>query len=167
MGLTALDILVLLTVGIGAILGFTRGFVNEAVSLAAWVLAIAAVKLLHAPASAMLAGPVGTSAGAAVLAFALVFGVVFLAVRIAGNALGATTRGSLLGPFDRVLGFGFGALKGLVASTLVFLFVILIFDTLNGRSATRPAWMVESRSFPLLRATSDAIVSFVARRRAQ
>ncbi len=167
MGLTALDILVLLTIGTGAVLGFTRGFVNEAVSLAAWVLAILAVKFLHAPATAILAAPVGTTAGAAVLAFALVFGVVFLTVRLAGNALGATTRGSLLGPFDRVLGLGFGALKGLIAATLVFLFVVLVFDTLNGRSAIRPTWMVESRSFPLLRASSDAIVNFVARRRAQ
>ena len=167
MALTALDILVLLTVGLGAALGFSRGFVSETVSLAAWVLAIIAVKALHTPVSAILVGPVGTESGAAVLGFALVFGLTFLAVKMAGKALGTTTKGSLLGPFDRVLGFAFGALKGLIAATLVFLLVSLVFDTLNGRSAPRPAWMTESRTYPLLRASSASVVDFIEKRRAR
>ena len=167
MALTALDILVLLTVGLGAALGFSRGFVNETVSLAAWVLAIIVVKALHTPVSAMLVGPVGTESGAAVLGFALVFGLTFLAVKMAGKALGTTTNGSLLGPFDRVLGLAFGALKGLIAATLVFLLVSLVFDTLNGRSAPRPAWMTESRTYPLLRASSASVVDFIEKRRAR
>ncbi len=167
MALTALDILVLLTVGLGAALGFSRGFVSETVSLAAWVLAIIAVKALHTPVSAMLVGPVGTESGAAVLGFALVFGLTFLAVKMAGKALGTTTKGSLLGPFDRVLGLAFGALKGLIAATLVFLLVSLVFDTLNGRSAPRPAWMTESRTYPLLRASSASVVDFIEKRRAR
>lgn len=167
MALTALDILVLLTVGLGAALGFSRGFVNETVSLAAWVLAIIVVKALHTPVSAMLVGPVGTESGAAVLGFALVFGLTFLAVKMAGKALGTTTKGSLLGPFDRVLGLAFGALKGLIAATLVFLLVSLVFDTLNGRSAPRPAWMTESRTYPLLRASSASVVDFIEKRRAR
>lgn len=167
MALTALDILVLLTVGLGAVLGFSRGFVSETVSLAAWVLAIIVVKALHTPVSAMLVGPVGTSSGAAVLGFALVFGLTFLAVKMAGKALGDTTKGSLLGPFDRVLGLAFGALKGLIAATLVFLFVSLVFDTLHGGTAPRPAWMTESRTYPLLRASSAWLVDFIEKRRAQ
>lgn len=167
MALTALDIVVLLTVGLGAALGFSRGFVRETMSLAAWIAAIFAVRLLHAPVTAMLVAPVGTQSGAAVLAFALIFGIAFIAVRLAGNALGNSTRGSLLGPFDRVLGFGFGALKGLIAATLVFLLVSLAFDTINGGSAPRPKWMSDSRTYPLLRATSTAVVDFVESRRAK
>jgi membrane protein required for colicin V production len=165
MGLTAIDILVLLAVGGGAMLGFSRGFVKEVVSLAAWVVAIAAVKALHGPVSALLAEPVGTEAGAAVLAFALVFGTAFLIVRTAGNALGKRARASLLGPFDRVLGFAFGALKGLVIATVVFLFFMLIYDTVYGGKSVRPTWMTDSRTYPLLRASSEAMVDFVAKRR--
>jgi membrane protein required for colicin V production len=167
LALTALDILVFLTVGLGAALGFSRGFVSETVSLAAWILAIFAVKLVHTPAAAMLVAPVGTESGAAVLAFALVFGITFLAVKMAGKALGNSTKGSLLGPFDRVLGLAFGALKGLIAATLVFLFVSLVFDTLHGGSAVRPKWMTESRTYPLLRASSASVVDFIEKRRAQ
>jgi membrane protein required for colicin V production len=165
MALTAIDILVLLAVGGGAMLGFSRGFVKEVVSLAAWIVAIAAVKTIHSPISALLVGPVGTEAGAAVLAFALIFGIVFLIIRMAGKALSKKTRASLLGPFDRVLGFAFGALKGLVIATVVFLFFMLIYDTIYGGKSVRPTWMTDSRTYPLLRASSEAMVDFVAKRR--
>ena len=51
MGLTALDILVLLAVGGAAILGFMRGFVTEVLSLMAWIFVIFALKLFHTPLS--------------------------------------------------------------------------------------------------------------------
>ncbi len=167
MALTGLDILVLLTVGLGALLGFSRGFVRETLSLGAWIFAILAVKLFHAPVSAMLAIPVGTRSGAAVLSLALIFGITFVLIRSLAKSLGRSTRGSLLGPFDRVLGFAFGALKGLIGATLVFLFVSMVFDTVNGASAKRPAWMTASRTYPLLRASSAEMVGFVERRRAR
>ena len=165
--MTALDILVLLTVGLGGAFGLSRGFVAETASLAAWIVAILAVKALHPVVSAALIGPVGTESGAAVLAFALIFGVTFIGVKMAGKAIGNSTRGSMLGPFDRVLGLAFGALKGLIGATLVFLFVSLINDTVYGGSSKRPGWMTESRTYPLLRASSEAVVDFVEKRRAK
>lgn len=167
MGLTAIDVLVLLAVGGGAILGFTRGFVKEVIALAAWVVAIAAVKAGHALLSSVLTEPVGTEAGAAVLAFALIFGLSFLGVRVAGAALSKGAKASLLGPVDRVLGFAFGALKGLVIATVIFLFFILIYDTIWGGRSDRPTWMTDSRTYPLLRASSEAMVDFIAKRRAE
>ena len=41
--MTGLDIVVLTLIAIGALLGFKSGFVAEALSLVAWVAAIAAV----------------------------------------------------------------------------------------------------------------------------
>jgi membrane protein required for colicin V production len=166
MGLTGLDMLVLLAVAMGAVTGLMRGFVGEAVALAAWLVAIMAVKALHTPVSLMLVGTVGTDTGAAVLAFALIFGIAFIAVRTGGRAVSRVTKASLLGPVDRLLGLGFGALKGLVIATMVFLFVGLILDMVQGAASPRPAWMMTSRSYPLLRASGDALVDFVARRRA-
>ncbi|WP_293883797.1 CvpA family protein [Sphingomonas sp.] len=166
-GLTGLDVLVLLIVAAAAVFGFLRGFVSETMSLAAWVLAILAVKMLHAPVAAALVDPIGTDTGASVLAFALVFGATFIAVRMVGGRLGSASRRSLLGPVDRLLGFGFGALKGVIVATLAFLFASLVFDTLHGASQPRPAWMTTSRTYPLLRASSAALVDFVERRRAE
>jgi membrane protein required for colicin V production len=165
--MTALDMVVLLLVGGGGLVGLWRGFVTEILSLFAWVAAIFALKIGHAPFAELLTGIVGTGSGAAVLAFAILFLTVFLAGKVIANALGRRTRQSVLGPVDRVLGLGFGAVKGLIAATLLFLLANLATDTLYGGGATRPEWMRASQTFPLLNASSRAIVDFVAARRAQ
>ena len=69
--MTGFDIAVLLLVGLGAITGFMRGFVQEALALAAWVIALFAIHYLHTPVAELLAPYIGTSSGSAVLAFAL------------------------------------------------------------------------------------------------
>lgn len=165
MGLSAIDIIVLLAVGGAAVLGFMRGFVTEVLSLMAWLLVVVALRLLHTPLAALLAPPVGTVQGAAVLAFALIAGVTFFGGRLVANAIGSRTRSGLLGPVDRALGIGFGALKGLILVSLGFLLVTLVVDTVSGGPARRPDWMTSSRSYPLLNATSASIAEFVDRRR--
>lgn len=165
MGLSAIDILVLLSVGGAAVMGFLRGFVTEVLSLMAWLFVVVALKFLHTPVAAALAEPVGTVQGAAVLAFALISGIVFFGGRMVANAIGSRTRSGLLGPVDRVLGVGFGALKGLILVSLGFLLVALVVDTVGGGPTQRPDWMTQSRSYPLLNATSASIAEFVDKRR--
>lgn len=167
MGLSALDIVVILLVGGGAVIGLLRGFVTEILSLFAWVAAVIAVKLFYPAVSALLAKPVGSQAGASVLAFALLFGLVFVAGKMIAGSLGRRTRQSVLGPLDRTLGLGFGGIKGLIVATLLFLAANLGTDTLYGGNAQRPTWMHGSHTFPLLNATSRAIVDFVEMRRHQ
>lgn len=165
MGLTALDIVVLLLVGGGAVLGLTRGFVTEVLSLMVWIFIVFALKFLHAPVTTMLTGIVGTSAGAAVLAFAVVAGVVYFGGRLVANMLGERTRSSILGPIDRALGFGFGGLKGLILASLGFLLIILVTDTIGGGPNRRPQWITTSRTYPVLNITSAGIADFVDKRR--
>ncbi len=165
MGLTALDIVTLLLVGGGFVFGFMRGFIHEVLTLVAWLAAIVALKLLHDPATAVLEGAVGTRAGAAVLAFALVFGITFVAGKLLARRIGGATRKSVVGPVDRILGAGFGALKGLIGATLLYLAANLVYDTIYGRTAERPEWMRTSRTYPLLHASGRAIVDFVEARR--
>jgi membrane protein required for colicin V production len=164
-GFTALDVIVLLLVGGGLVFGYIRGFVTEILSLLAWAVAILAVKFLYAPVSIALEGPVGTSGGAAVLAFVLIFLLFFFAVKFAARRLGGATRSSFIGPVDRVLGAGFGALKGLVGATVLYLLANLVYDTAFGSISARPEWMIGSRTYPLLNASSRAIVDFIEARR--
>jgi len=95
----------------------------------------------------------------------VVFFITFIGVRVIAQRIGGYTRGSLIGPVDRVLGAGFGALKGLIGATLLYLLASLVYDTAFGRTAERPAWMAQSRSYPLLNASGRAIVDFVEARR--
>ncbi|KKW92888.1 MULTISPECIES: CvpA family protein [Sphingobium] len=165
--MNAIDILVLLLIGGCAIFGLLRGFVQETLSLIAWVLAIFAIRLFHASATDLLDGFVGSTSGAAVLAFALVFGVTFGLGKLLAHAIGRRTRQSVLGPVDRVLGAGFGAVKGLIGATLVFLAFSLVYDTFYGSGARRPDWLSDARTYPLLNASGQAISEFVAERRAR
>jgi membrane protein required for colicin V production len=163
--MTALDIIVLFLLGSGAILGFMRGFVQEALSLIAWLMIIVAVRLLHTPATAILSESVGSEGGAAVLAFLAIVIVTFALGRWIARSIGKKSRKSVLGPIDHVLGFGFGVVKGLIAATLIFLLLTLGYATLFGVDQKRPEWMTTSRTYPLLNASGDAMSEFVRERR--
>lgn len=165
MALTSLDVFVLLIVAGAALLGLKRGFVYEVLALFAWAAVVFAVKLFHLPLTGVMAGWVGTPGGAATLAFAVLAGGVWALGRLVANAIGNRTKSSVLGPVDRGLGFGFGALKGLIVASLLFLLMTLLFDFVGGGPNRRPAWMRESRTYPLLNATSAGIADFVDRRR--
>jgi membrane protein required for colicin V production len=165
MNLTALDIAVLLFVGGSALLGLKRGFVYEVLALFAWMAVVFAVKIGHLPLSKALAGVVGTPSGAAILSLALLSGITWFAGRMVANAVGSRTRKSVLGPVDRALGFGFGALKGLILASLAFLALVLVLDLVRGGPQRRPEWLTKSRTYPLLNTTSAAIADFADRRR--
>lgn len=162
--LTALDIIVLALVGGSAILGFSRGLVQEITSLMAWVAAIAAVRLFHPVVTDWVTPWVGTGGGGAVLAFVLLFGGAYLIVRWGARAMGRRSRASFVGGFDRGLGAGFGAVKGLLVATVGFMIITLLYDLGYGASQ-RPQWLVESRSYPALNAASAALSKVVAERR--
>jgi membrane protein required for colicin V production len=165
--MTALDVFVFLLLVGGAAIGFVRGFVHEIISLFAWIVAIAMLKLFHGQLWDGISGSFGSSpAAAAVIAFALLFIPSFLIVKLLARALGGRTRRSrILGPFDRLLGGGFGALKGMLGATLFFLLANLATDMVYGAQAERPQWMTKSRTFPLLNASGRAIVDWVEARR--
>lgn len=163
--MTALDIFVFFLIGGGAVFGLIRGFVMETLSLIAWVLAVFAIRMFHAPVSAILTEYVGTTSGAAALAFVLVFGVTFTIGKLIARTLGERTRKSVLGPVDRVLGGGFGAIKGLIGATLLFLAFTLVYDTIYGGGTLRPEWLRSSRTFPLLDASGRAVSEFLEERR--
>src|SRR3954469_1981925 len=165
--MTALDIFVFLLLIGGAAVGFVRGFVHEVISLLAWVVAIAMLKLFHTQLWHGLTGVWGSSpAAAAVIAFAILFVPSFVLVKLVARSLGGRTRRSpVLGPFDRVLGGGFGMVKGLLAVTLFFLLANLATDMVYGPDAERPAWMLHSRTYPLLNSSGRAIVGWVEARR--
>jgi membrane protein required for colicin V production len=163
--MSALDIFVILLLGGGALLGVVRGLVHEVLSLMAWVVAIVMLRLFHAPISVSLTEPVGTATGAAVLAFVILFLPSFLFMKLLARAVGKRSRKSVLGPFDRVLGGGFGMLKGLLAATLFFLLANLATDLVYGPDANRPDWMRNSRTYPLLNASGRAVVDWVETRR--
>src|SRR6478609_9884389 len=162
--MTGLDIIALLLVAIAAIGGFMRGFVQEVLSLAAWLLAIFAIRYLHTDMTGFLARYVGTSTTAALLAFVLLLLIPYAAMKLIAGRLGKASRNSIIGPFDRVLGFGFGALKGVIIVVVAFSVLALGYDTVWGPQG-RPNWIKDARTYPFINAASEAMVQLIEARR--
>lgn len=162
--MTGFDIAVLILIALGAITGFMRGFVQEVFALAAWVLALVAIRMLHTPLSAGLVAYVGTESGASVLAFALLLLVPYAIVKLLSDRLGSASRNSVIGPIDRVIGFGFGAIKGAVIVVMGFSVLVLGYDTVWGAGG-RPQWITQARTYPFINAASEELVKLIGERR--
>ena len=119
-----LDILIALIVGVAAIGGFTRGLVQEVLSLASWIMAALALHFLHPYLS----------------------------------------EGAVLGPIDRVLGFGFGGVKGALIAVFAFALLVTGFDDSWGYSG-RPQWITGARTYAAADAFSRQLLPAIAVRR--
>ena len=162
--MTGFDIAVLIVVGIGAVMGFMRGFVQESLALLAWVLAVAAIHALHPMLSEALVPWIHTTSGAWVLSFAILLLVPYGATKFVANSLGQASRNSVIGPIDRLLGFGFGAVKGTLIVVLAFAVLTLGYDIAWGKDG-RPTWITESRTYPFINACSEKLLKVLAERR--
>ena len=162
--MTGFDYVVLIIIGVGAVGGFFRGFLAEILALAAWGLALLAVHAFHEPLTEQLARILENETGAGILAFALLMLVPYAATKLIASQVGALTRGGVLGPVDRLLGFGFGAVKGAIITVLGFSVLVFGYDVVWGE-AGRPAWISQARVYPLLNAASDEAVALIAERR--
>lgn len=162
--MTGFDVTVFVVVGAAASLGFLRGFVQEAISLSAFIVSMMAVHLLQAPLAAVLEPHIGSTSGADVAAFLFLILAPYFLVRLLARWLGGATRNSLLGPVDRVLGFGFGAVKGTLIVIAGFSLIVLFYDTIWGVGG-RPEWITKSRTYPFVNASSTALLKIVSERR--
>lgn len=163
--MTGFDMIVLVVVGVAAIGGFLRGFVQEVLSLATWVLVVMAIKYMHFPLTAALEPYIGNQTGAAMAAFALLLLIPYAGMKLIAGRMGEASRNSVLGPIDRVLGFGFGAIKGAIVVVIAFAVLMLGYDTAWGISG-RPLWITQGRTYPVVNAGADAMVAMIEQRRA-
>ncbi len=160
-GMTGFDYVVILLVALLTLIGVLRGFTHEALSLAGWVAAILVVRFFHEPVTIWAAGWTGGKATAAILAFVLLFFGTVLLARLLAKAAGGLAKRSAIGPLDRLLGGGFGAMKGVILSAVLFLLVGFgtgVFSV----DRVPPDWLRESRARPMLQMTADVMVGWVA-----
>ena len=164
--MTGFDFLVLLIVGVAATGGYMRGFLQEVLSLASWILAAFAIRYMHTPLTIVLQEYIGKNVTTSVLAFTLLLLIPYAAMKVIANNVGKASRNSVLGPIDRVLGIGFGALKGFVITIIAFSVLVLGYDTVWDYRG-RPVWITTAKSYELVDAGSRSMVEVLAQRRAK
>jgi membrane protein required for colicin V production len=163
--MTGFDIIVLLIVAVAAAGGFMRGFVQEVLSLATWILALFAIRNLHTPLYTTIQPYVPTETGAAIIAFVSLLLIPYAGMKLIAGRAGDGPRSALLGPIDRVLGFGFGAIKGAIMAVLAFALLVMGYDQVWGYQG-RPTWIATARTYPVINAGSEALVELIRERRA-
>ncbi|MEI6485443.1 MAG: CvpA family protein [Sphingomonadales bacterium] len=158
--LAGFDWLVVLIVGTAATFGLIRGFIGEVASLAGWIAGFVAVRLFYTPLRAIFATATGSEVLAAIAAVIGPFLLAVLLVKLLGSVASNTARNSIIGPVDRLLGLGFGVVKGFLAASLLFLVITLALKIVPGGS-DRPEWLAKARTTPTLALVASAMVSWV------
>ena len=164
--MTVFDIIVLVIIGVAAVGGFLRGFVQEVLSIATWILAVFAIHYLHTPLTEALRGYYDAEPATSLLAMVLLLLIPYAGMKLISGRLGKASRESLLGPIDRVLGFGFGALKGAVIVVVAFAVLVLGYEAQWGYKG-RPDWITQARTYQLIDASVNEMVQMIADRRAE
>lgn len=112
--MTIIDWILVGALAISALFGIKRGFVSEVLSLVTWVLAFVVARLFATPLASLLEGTVETGSLRLIIAFIILFlGCVIVGVLVS-NMLRSIVHATGLGGVDRVLGMGFGVLRGMV-----------------------------------------------------
>lgn len=153
--LTAFDVGVGVLVLISAILATARGLTREVLSLATWAgsAAIAVYMYLYHPeiAQQYIAEEVVANIATVVVSFIVALIVLhLLTMRIADMVVD-----SRIGPIDRVLGFAFGVLRGILIAIVVTIFGTWLLGS------NLPDWARNSQSLPHLRTMGDTMISML------
>lgn len=115
------DIAIVAIVLISALISLFRGFVREILSLVAWVVALWAAAHFARPAASLLEPYTSIETVRLVLGFIAVLVLALLVTGLANFLIGRLlAKTGLTGP-DRVLGVGFGVLRGVaIVAAVVF-----------------------------------------------
>jgi membrane protein required for colicin V production len=138
-----LDYAVLGVFAVSLALGAWRGLVREVVSIFGWVIAFLAANLLAGPLGPVMPRAIPSPELRVAAAYVAVIVVSLVLTSLAGLLLSKVVQAVGLGGVDRVLGAGFGALRGL----LIVLTAALVAGL---TSAPRQPWWRDSLSGPLL-----------------
>ena len=154
--LNNLDVVFLIIVGISALVGIVRGMTKEVLSIFGWVLAAAALYFLvpivdpimqQYIASKMLASIVS---GLAVLIVFCIFWI------LTADRLGSVVRASRLSALDRILGFVFGAARGVLIVILVALMITTIIP-----EQSKEGVFAQSQYFKLANNTAEPLKAMI------
>lgn len=136
-----LDLVLIGVLALSTIVGLWRGFITEVMSLAVWIAAFWAAAAFGASAATLFEATVDSEAARLFLGYAALFLLVLVAGGLVVWLVGRLVRATGLSGTDRVLGLGFGLLRG--AALCCAMVLLLGFTALP-----REPWWQASRMLP-------------------
>src|SRR5471032_2123351 len=156
MNLTALDVLVILTVIASAGYAAWKGFLSETLTIFDWLAAAFGCLYFGPYLVPMMRGVVATPWLASLIAYAVVFLIVFIPLSFMSHRFSETVKNSPIGPLDRALGIAFGVVRGLILVGLAYL-AFTYFTPIR----EQPEWLLTARTLPLMQETARVMLSAV------
>lgn len=117
------DWAIVAVVGLSSLLGATRGFIREAMSLAVWFLALAVAFFFSDAVAARMVDTIATPSLRQMLAFGGLFILTMVLGSMVSRLLGQLVSAVGLKGFDRVLGASFGFARGVIIVLVILVFV--------------------------------------------
>jgi len=154
---TVFDFAVIGVIILSGYFAYSRGFVREALSIAAWINAsfVAVYTFPYVLPLFEKVLPKGVIAN--VSAAAVVFILALMVLHMISNALARRVKDSSLSPVDRTLGLIFGLARGLIFVCLGYIALAWMLPT----GKDRPHWFADARSIPYLEAGAGKMRSYV------
>jgi membrane protein required for colicin V production len=154
MPISWLDVILIAIMLVSGFLAMVRGFTREVLSIFSWAMAAVAALYLTPKYWHSVEGYF-PSPGIAQIAFAAgVFVIVLIVVSLITFRISDRVLDSRVGALDRTLGFIFGLARG-------FLLVAIVFILFSALARDQPSWIVEAKSYPILKQTQVAIESLM------
>lgn len=140
--MNAADWVIVAVIGISTLLSLLRGFTREAVSLAAWVVALMGARILSPALAVVFVGHIENPELRELAAFAALFLAILIVGMLLAHMLSEAVRDSALSFGDRVLGMAFGFSRGVL--------VVVVAIAFSARWFATEHWWTESRFIPHL-----------------
>jgi len=120
--MTVVDVVIIFVIVLSALFGILRGFMKESISLAKWIIATWIAATFAPKLAPMLPAAIESEAVRQAISFATLFILVFLLGTLITHLVTRMLIKTGLTSVDRVLGLGFGVLRG---ALIIVIFVIV------------------------------------------
>lgn len=151
MSITLFDVIVIGVVLISAVLAMVRGFVREVLAIASWLIAAVATFYLYELLRDVIQPYIENETLATIISVAVIFIIILVIVTYITMKLADVVIDSRIGSFDRLFGFVFGAIRGLLLIVVAY----ILFDWFV---EDQPAWIADAETTPLVADLSDRLI---------
>lgn len=145
------DIILLIGIIVSLIIGYSRGFIKETLSIINWLLAAWVSFEFYHNLKVFIINYVTSPILADAISFGILFLLSIISLTIISNFISKNIKNSLLAPLDRVLGMVFGLIR---AGLLIIIIIIAGNQTVWINNNT-PPWIYKSSSYPIITLTTN------------
>ena len=145
------DIILLIGIIISFIIGYSRGFMKETLSIINWLLAAWISFGFYQNVKIYIINYVSSPILVDAISFGILFLLSIISLTIISNFISKNIKNSLLAPLDRVLGMMFG----LIRAGILIIIIIIAGNQTVWINNTIPSWIYKSSSYPIISSATN------------